>query len=129
VLSKKGWLILRSREHFHGKPLQVSWELLGEGRKLAKTYGTKLAALVIGNNVSHLAKDAFTHGADKVYLVEDERLEDYRTQPYAIAMEQAVRAHKPESLLVGGTIRGRDFGLGGHLSKNRFDCRLYRIRC
>jgi electron transfer flavoprotein alpha subunit len=95
-------------EHFHGDPLQVSWELLGEGRKLAKIYGTKLAALVIGSNVSHLAKEAFTHGADKVYLVEDERLEDYRTQPYAIAMEEAVRAHKPEALLVGGTIRGRD---------------------
>jgi electron transfer flavoprotein alpha subunit len=55
-----------------------------------------------------LAKEAFVHGADKVYLVEDERLEDYRTQPYAVAMEQTVRKFKPEALLIGGTIRGRD---------------------
>jgi len=41
-------------------------------------------------------------------LVEDERLENYRTQPYAVAMEEAVRKFKPEALLVGGTIRGRD---------------------
>jgi electron transfer flavoprotein alpha subunit len=95
-------------EHFHGKPVQVSWELLGEGRRLSKIYGTKLGAVVIGNRVDHLAKEAFVHGADKVYLVEDERLEDYRTQPYAVAMEEAVRKFKPEALLVGGTVRGRD---------------------
>jgi electron transfer flavoprotein alpha subunit len=95
-------------EHFHGKPAQVPWELLGEGKRLAKIYGTKLGALVIGNKVEHLAKEAFIHGADKVYLVEDQRLEDYRTQPYAIAMEEAVRKFKPEALLIGGTIRGRD---------------------
>jgi electron transfer flavoprotein alpha subunit len=82
--------------------------LLGEGRRLSKIYGTKLGALVIGNKVDHLAKEAFVHGADRAYLVEDERLEDYRTQPYAVAMEEVVRKFKPEALLVGGTIRGRD---------------------
>ena len=46
-------------EHLHGKPAHVSWELLGEGKRLAQIYGTKLAAVAIGNNVSHLAKDAF----------------------------------------------------------------------
>ena len=95
-------------EHLHGKAAQVPWELLGEGKRLAKIYGTKLGALVIGNNVEHLAKEAFIHGADKVYLVQDPSLEDYRTQPYAIAMEEAVRKFKPEALLIGGTIRGRD---------------------
>jgi electron transfer flavoprotein alpha subunit len=95
-------------EHLHGKAVQVSWELLGEGKRLAGIYATKLGALVIGNNVSHLAKEAFVHGADKVYVVEDPALEDYRTQPYAIAMSQVVKKHKPEALLVGGTIRGRD---------------------
>ncbi len=95
-------------EQLHGKPAQVSWELLGEGKRLAKIYGTRLGALIIGNNVGHLAKESFVHGADKAYLVEDERLENYRTQPYAVAMEEAVRKFKPEALLVGGTVRGRD---------------------
>jgi electron transfer flavoprotein alpha subunit len=95
-------------EQSHGDPAQVSWELLGEGKRLAKIYGTNLAALVIGNNVSHIAKEAFVHGADKVYVIEDDRLENYRTQPYAVALEQAVRKFKPEALLIGGTIRGRD---------------------
>jgi len=99
------WVFL---EHFHGKAAQVPWELLGEGKRLAKIYGTKLAALAIGNNIGHLAKEAFVHGADKVYMVDDPQLEDYRTQPYAIAMEEAVRKFKPEALLIGGTIRGRD---------------------
>ena len=95
-------------EHYHGTPVKVSWELLGEGRRLAKIYGTKLAALVIGNNASHLAKDAFAYGADRVYVIEDKALEDYRTQPYALALSQAVKKYKPEALLLGGTIRGRD---------------------
>jgi electron transfer flavoprotein alpha subunit len=95
-------------EQLHGKPAQVSWELLGEGKRLARIYGTKLGALIIGNDVGHLAKEAFVHGADKAYVVEDERLENYRTQPYAVAMEEAVRKFRPEALLVGGTVRGRD---------------------
>ena len=95
-------------EHLHGKPAAVSWELLGEGRRLAGIYGTKLGAIIIGSNVGHLAKESFVHGADKAYLVEDKRLENYRTQPYAVAMEEAVRKFKPEALLVGGTVRGRD---------------------
>ena len=95
-------------EHLHGKAANVSWELLGEGKRLANIYGTKMAAVAIGNNVSHLVKDAFTQGADKVYLVEDARLEEYRTQPYALALTQAVKKYKPEALLLGGTIRGRD---------------------
>ena len=95
-------------EHLHGKAAPVSWELLGEGRRLATKYGTELAAIVIGNAISHLAKEAFVHGADKVYLVQQESLEDYRTQPYAIALTQAVKRFKPEALLLGGTIRGRD---------------------
>jgi electron transfer flavoprotein alpha subunit len=95
-------------EQFHGKPATVSWELLGEGRRLAELYGTRLGALIIGSQVDHLAKESFVHGADTAYLVEDEQLENYRTQPYAVAMEEAVRKFKPEALLVGGTIRGRD---------------------
>jgi electron transfer flavoprotein alpha subunit len=95
-------------EHFHGQPAKVAWELLGEGKRLAQIYGTKLAALVIGEKASHLAKEAFVYGADKAYVIEDEALEDYRTQPYAIAMGEAVRKYKPEALLIGGTIRGRD---------------------
>jgi len=95
-------------EHLHGNPASVSWELLGEGKHLADVYGTKLAGVVIGNNASHLAKEAFVHGADKVYLIERPEFEDYRTQPYARAMEQTVKKFKPEALLLGGTIRGRD---------------------
>ena len=95
-------------EHFHGTPAKVSWELLGEGKRLARIYGTKLSALVISNKASHIAKEAFVYGADRVYVIENEALEDYRTQPYAIAMAQAVRKYKPEALLIGGTIRGRD---------------------
>ncbi len=59
--------------------------------------------------MSHiLQKTRFAHGAEKVYLIEDTRLEDYRTQPYAVALTQAVARFKPEALLIGGTIRGRD---------------------
>ena len=95
-------------EHLHGKPASVSWELLGEGKRLANMYGTKLAGVIIGNNVSHLANEAFVHGADKVYLIEKSELEDYRTQPYARALEQTAKKFRPEALLLGGTIRGRD---------------------
>jgi len=87
----------------------VALELLGKGRQLADQLGTRLAALVLGESVSHLADELFAHGADLAYVVEHPALKKYRTDPYVETAAQLIRKHKPEVVLLGATTTGRDF--------------------
>lgn len=95
-------------EHTDGKPATVSWELLGEGAKLAKTLGVELCALVIGEKVEHLCQESFAYGASKVYLIDAPVFHHYRTETYFRAICYLVEKYKPEILLMGATGMGRD---------------------
>ncbi len=89
----------------------VSWELMGEGRKLADRLGVDLAAVVIGppgDVTERVAAEAFCHGADLVYRVADRLLADYRNEPFSKALTDLVNTFKPEILLLGATTLGRD---------------------
>ena len=89
----------------------VSFELLGEGRKLADKLGVELAGVVMGppgEDVKRAAKEAFAYGADLCYIVENPVLADYRNEPFSRGLTQLVNAHKPEILLLGATTLGRD---------------------
>lgn len=95
-------------EHTEGKPATVSWELLGEGAKLAKTLGVDLCSLVIGDHVEHLCQESFAYGASKVYLIDAPVFHHYRTETYFRAICYLVEKYKPEILLMGATGMGRD---------------------
>ncbi|MCJ7604658.1 MAG: electron transfer flavoprotein subunit alpha [Dehalococcoidales bacterium] len=95
-------------EHTEGKPAEVSWELLGVGGDLAKTRNVELCAVVIGENVEHLAREAFTYRASKAYLVDDPVFHYYRTESYYKACCALIKKYKPEIVLIGATGLGRD---------------------
>jgi len=95
-------------EHRRGQAAEVSWELLGEGRRLAEELSTDLAAVVCGDGVEELAAEAAMYGADRVYLVDDGALADYTTAPYATATTWLIDKHRPSILLLGATAQGRD---------------------
>ncbi|MBM4349144.1 MAG: electron transfer flavoprotein subunit alpha [Deltaproteobacteria bacterium] len=103
---KNVWVFI---EHEHGKVSSVSFELLGEGRKLADTLGCQLCGFVFGKEVEGFIKEAFAYGAEKVYVTESPLLEPYRTDPYAFAAANLIRKYKPEIVLFGATVQGRDF--------------------
>ena len=98
-------------EHERGVVQPVSWELLGEGRKLADKLGVELAGVVMGapgEATRQFCREAFHHGADLCHLVEDPVLGDYRNQAYTKALTDLVDTHQPEILMLGATTLGRD---------------------
>jgi electron transfer flavoprotein alpha subunit len=99
------WVYL---EQSDGKLEGVGLELLGKGRTLADALGTKLTGILLGSDVEPLASEAIAHGADEVLVVENPRLDTYRTDTYTDALFQVVQAHKPAILLLGATPNGRD---------------------
>ena len=88
----------------------VAFELLGKGKELAKDLNTEVTAVLIGSGVKGLADQLAEFGADRVIVVDDPQLKDYRTEPYAHALASVINEYKPEIMLVGATAIGRDLG-------------------
>jgi electron transfer flavoprotein alpha subunit len=95
-------------EHRFGQASRVGWELMGEGKRLAKIYGSKVCGVVIGNDVDNLVKEAHEYGADKVYLVQNPIFKEYRNETYGAAFAYLSNKYHPEVILMGGTYNGRD---------------------
>jgi electron transfer flavoprotein alpha subunit/NAD-dependent dihydropyrimidine dehydrogenase PreA subunit len=103
---KDVWVFI---EHEHGKVASVSFELLGEGRKLVDVLGCKLCGMIFGEKVDDFIKEAVAYGAERVYVTESPVLKQYRADPYACAAVNLIRKYKPEIVLFGATTQGRDF--------------------
>lgn len=98
-------------EHDRGHVHSVSWELLGEARKLADTLGTQVSAVLLGGPDEPLEKfaaESFTFGADKAYIMKDPVLKGYRNEPFTKGLTDLVNKYQPEILLLGATSMGRD---------------------
>jgi len=90
-----------------GQVQSVSYELLGEGRKLADALGVELAAVILGKDVEQACQDLVKRGADRVYAVADPSLENFHDEPYAAVMADLIKEHKPEIVLGGASTIGR----------------------
>lgn len=90
-------------DHFKGEIQPASWEALG----LAKSLGTA-GALIFGSGVDAIAKAAFEHGADEVFVADDSALTDYRAEPYAATLSALASAQGPDLVLFPTTARTRE---------------------
>ncbi len=99
------WIFIEQQE---GLAAAVSWELMGVGAKLADDLETELAAFILGENIEHLAGEAFRYGAHKVYLIDNLVLRNYRTETYLRGTVELARKYRPEIVLMGATGLGRD---------------------
>ncbi|MCR5251095.1 MAG: electron transfer flavoprotein subunit alpha/FixB family protein [Lachnospiraceae bacterium] len=88
----------------------IAFELLGKARDLAEPLKTEVTAVLIGSGIKGLADRLAEYGADKVIVVDDPELKEYRTEPYAHALSSVINEYKPEIVLVGATAIGRDLG-------------------
>lgn len=88
----------------------IAFELLGKAKDLAKDLNTEVAAVLIGSDIKGLADQLAQYGADKVIIVDDPELKEYRTEPYTHALSAVIEKYKPEIVLVGATAIGRDLG-------------------
>ena len=91
-----------------GKIADVSLELVCKGRELADRLGVKLEALLLGSGLETVVETVYHYGSDVVYLVDDKRLEPFTVLPFARVIIDLVREHRPNILLFGATVKGRE---------------------
>lgn len=113
-----------------GKIADVSLELVCKGRELAAQLGVKTEALLLGDKLEKCVDTLYSYGCDTVCLAEDPRLEPFTVLPYAKVIMDLIREHKPNILLFGATLKGRELAprvasekLGGLTA----DCTQLRI--
>ena len=99
------WVVAEQQD---GKVSEVAFELLHQAKKLAKKISGTSCAVIAGHNVGNLAHELVAHGAKKVYVIDDERLEPYTTLPHSKAIADLVLEHRPEIVIFGATLLGRD---------------------
>ena len=89
----------------------IALELLGKAKNLAEDLDEKkVTAVLLGSDVKGLVDKLAEYGADRVIVVDDPELKEYRTEPYAHALASVINEYKPEIMLVGATAIGRDLG-------------------
>jgi electron transfer flavoprotein alpha subunit len=101
---KDVWVMV---EQFGGEIQSITYELLGEGRKIADDLGMNLCAVLLGHNIESESRELISRGADKVYVVDRPELEYFSDEPYANVMIELINEHKPNIVLCGATTVGR----------------------
>jgi len=105
MMSNDVWTIA---EQSDGKIKEVSYEILTRGRKLAGSLGVELASVILGHDISSdKLSELIYRGADKVYLVDDPRLNYFIVENYSNILEDLIKGYKPEIVIAGATTGGR----------------------
>ncbi|TFH15488.1 MAG: electron transfer flavoprotein subunit alpha [Lentisphaerales bacterium] len=94
-------------EQSDGRIHTITYELLGEGRKLADDLGMELCAVLLGSGIAGCVPELVDRGADKVYVADHPGLEHYLDEPYSAVLTDLIRKHKPCIFLCGATNVGR----------------------
>jgi electron transfer flavoprotein alpha subunit len=97
-------------ETIEGRASRSSLELLAKGRELSGKLGGSNVALVIGHDVGAAVDHVSRHGAEIVYIAEDNVLRDYVPERWVAAVRSIVERERPHVLLIPATLRGRDLG-------------------
>lgn len=104
---KDVWVFCEQRD---GKLMPTDFELISKGRDLADELHARLVGVLLGENVSGIAKELGGYGADEVLIAESPLLKNYTTDGYTKVICDLIEEKKPEVFLVGATNIGRDLG-------------------
>ncbi|MGI1690493.1 electron transfer flavoprotein subunit alpha/FixB family protein [Thermoanaerobacter uzonensis] len=95
-------------EFRHGKLNTVSFELLNRGKSLAEKLNTPLASVIIGYQIKKEDIDELIErGADKVYVVDDKRLENFIVETYAKVILNLLDEYNPDIFIAAATTTGK----------------------
>ena len=99
------WVIA---EQIDCRILAVSFQLIGQARKLADELGTSVEVVLLGDRLDGQTQSLFAAGADRVYLGDDPELAVYQPETYTEIIVNLAKEQQPEIVLIGSTSMGRE---------------------
>lgn len=88
--------------------LSVSFQLVGQARKLADELKTSVEAVLLGDNIHEQPRELIAAGADRVYLGNSPELSFYHPERYTEIIANLAQEHRPQIMLLGSTSMGRE---------------------
>ena len=89
-----------------GSLRNVSFEAVAAAKTIAE--GGEVVGVLVGQSVSALGLGLIQAGADRVVVVEDEKLAQYTSDGFAQSLLAVIEKEKPEGLVFGHTALGKD---------------------
>jgi electron transfer flavoprotein alpha subunit len=86
----------------------ISYELIFLGKILQKKYDLGLSAVLIGHNVDYFVNSLNKSGVNKIYNIDDKRLEFYCQDEYIHFISKLINQIRPRYLILGATRLGYD---------------------
>lgn len=102
--------VLIYAEQTGGKFRTAAYEAICQGKKMAQVLGGQAIAVAIGSGIGSSAQDLGHYGADKVVVVDNEKLKDFTVDAYGKAFSEVVSKHDPAIVLMTATFQGKDIG-------------------
>ncbi|WP_066063658.1 electron transfer flavoprotein subunit alpha/FixB family protein [Neobacillus soli] len=112
-MSRKVLVLGEARD---GSLRNVSFEAIAAAKTIAE--GGEVVGVLVGKAVSALGAELVHYGADRVVVVEDEKLTQYTSDGFAQALLAVIDQEKPAGLVLGHTSLGKDLSprIAGRLS-------------
>lgn len=104
-LSKDIWVVA---EHSQDKVQEVTFEMLGEGRRLAQQLGGQTCVVLMGDQLAVPLQILANQSIHVVYLVQHPLLADYTSDAYASALISLIKEYSPSIVILGATANGSD---------------------
>ncbi len=92
-------------EHRQGQLRDITFEMLTKARELAQKINADPVAVILGKSVREPAKSLAEH-AEKVLIIEDERLENFNSEAYQKVLSPLIQERKPILTVIGHTSYG-----------------------
>ena len=102
-MTKKVLVLAELRE---GNIRNVSFEALSAAKTVSQ--GGEIIAAVMGSDAPAQASVLGQYGADIVYILEDQKLDQYTPSAYVQAFTQLIQATNPDVIFIGHTAIGKD---------------------
>ncbi|MFS0780660.1 electron transfer flavoprotein subunit alpha/FixB family protein [Bacillus sp. 1P06AnD] len=84
----------------------VSFEAVAAAKVASE--GGEIVGVLIGDSAQSLGNEFIHYGADKVVVIEDEKLSQYTSDGYSQALMAVVDSEKPEGIIIGHSAMGKD---------------------
>ncbi len=100
--------VLAIAEQREGTLRRITFEVIGEARRLADKLNTELNVTILGFNISSLADILRFHSPYKVLVADNRILENYNSEAYINILTDVVSKIEPSIILLGATSIGKD---------------------
>ncbi len=110
---------------------KISFEMIGEGTRIAHELGGTVVAAVLGHELGSKIDPLAHYGAEQIYVADDASLANYTAEGYTNVLAGLIRQTEPALVLIGATTQGRDLAprLAARLAVGlATDCTGFQIR-